>query len=85
MAEILAADPDGNIKKVVEVAQKHGGRYVMMRRFRRNPLAPKSALDHVYDACEALVDAGKARWLREGNSWESGPGPGIELIADGQS
>lgn len=33
----------------------------------------------VYDACEDLVTEGKARWLRCGDSWECGPGPGIEL------
>lgn len=64
---------------IINVAKKHRGRYLLPKRFRTNPLAPKSALDHVYDACEELVNEGKARWLREGSSWESGPGPGIEL------
>lgn len=80
MAEILASDPGGNIRKVVAVAQKHSGRYVLMKRFGHDPLAPKSALDHVYDACQALVDARRARWLPVGDSWQNGPGPGIELI-----
>lgn len=79
LAEIMAADPQGNIRKVVEVAHKHGGRYVLPCRSARAPTAPKSALDHVYDACEELVNQGKATWLPIGDSWQSGPGPGIQL------
>lgn len=65
--------------KVIDVAQKHGGRYVLPRRYRPDPLAPKSPIDYLYDACEALVNERKARWLPMGDSWQSGPGPGIEL------
>lgn len=65
--------------QVVEVAKAHGGRYFLPHRYRLDPLAPKSPVDHVYDACEDLVTDGSARWLRLGDSWESGPGPGIEL------
>lgn len=67
--------------EIVTAARANGGRYLLLRRYRPDPFAPKSPLDIAYDACESLVDERKARWLPSGSSHESGPGPGIELTA----
>ena len=67
--------------EIVEIAKKHGGRYLLPRRFHYNPWAHKEPLDLEYDACGELTLEGKASWLPMGTSYECGPGPGICLTS----
>ncbi len=65
---------DATDEGIVEIAQKHGGRYLITLSAWRDKAGP------TYKACEHLVRAGRARWLGLKDSWGYGePGPGIEL------
>lgn len=62
-------------ESIVEIAQKHGGRYLITLSAWRDEDGP------TYKVCAQLVRAGRARWLGVKDSWGDGePGPGIELI-----
>lgn len=60
---------------IVEIAQKHGGRYLITLPAWRDKDGP------TYKACDRLVRGSRARWLGIKDSWGYGePGPGIELV-----
>lgn len=52
-------------------AQKHGDRYLLMKRFRRGDLQK----DALYETAGWLVDNGYARWIDSGSTFA----PGIRL------
>ena len=60
-------------REIYETALTHDDRYLLMRRHGRRESNPPSELDLKYEACDKLVFAGVARWIR------SGFAPGIEL------
>ena len=65
-------------EQIVEAAKKHGGRYLLVRRYREpEPWMEKDGLDREYDECEKLAKEGRAEWL----PWWSIGAPGIRLCS----
>ena len=59
-------------KEIIDIAKHHNGRYLLPHRYVAAK-ANKTDIDRRYDACQKLVNEGKAKWLT--NNFE----PGIEL------
>lgn len=66
--------------EILQIAKAHDGRFLLPRRFRREPVGTVSDPDATeidYEACRELVHEGLARWLNSNFS------PGIELCKRG--
>jgi hypothetical protein len=50
------------MEKIIKSAKEHEYKYLLPRRFIVNKW-DKSEVDFEYDACEELVNQGKAEWL----------------------
>jgi hypothetical protein len=69
-------DLEERMEKMRTSAREHEGRYLLRRRFRRpEPYDLKSDTDKDWDAAEALVDRGEARWISRYSTLH----PGIEF------
>ena len=64
-------------KEIYDLAVEHSGRYLLPRRYSKG----NREVDELYDACEALIDSGHAKWLP---SYASSA-PGIVLTGKPQA